>query len=128
MKKSILFTVLTFGILIFGFIQPKEEKLNFLFIIVDDLRPEIGTYGAKHIKSPNLDRFASQSAVFERSFCNIPVCGASRASLMSGIRPARNQFQGFFTKTDTRPFQMVRFFIIKRMKKTLGMKFGKHNH
>jgi iduronate 2-sulfatase len=81
MKKSILFSALILSGIVLGFKQPKEEKLNFLFIIADDLRPELGTYGASHIKSPNLDKFAAQSAVFERAYCNIPVCGASRAVL-----------------------------------------------
>ena len=74
-----------------------KQKPNVLFIAVDDLRPELNFYGAKHIKSPNLDKLASQSMVFNRSYCNIPVCGASRASLLSGARPTRNRFIGFNT-------------------------------
>lgn len=86
------FIVLLTGIAVVGFNYEKKEKPNVLFIIVDDLRPELGTFGATHIKSPNIDKLAAQSAVFERAFCNIPVCGASRASLMSGIRPGRFRF------------------------------------
>ena len=75
--------------------QPQQPiKPNILFIAVDDLRPEFGAYGAKHIHSPNLDKLASQSMVFNRAYCNIPVCGSSRASLLSGLRPSLHRFPG----------------------------------
>ncbi len=78
----------------------EKKQPNILFIAVDDLRPELNFYGANHIKSPNLDQLASESLVFNRAYCNIPVCGASRASLMTGIRPTRKRFIGAFTKLD----------------------------
>ena len=71
---------------------------NILFIAVDDLRPELNTYGASHIHSPAIDQLASESLVFERAYCNIPVCGASRASLMSGVRPGRYRFLSYLTR------------------------------
>ena len=71
---------------------------NILFIAVDDLRPELNTYGASHIKSPHIDQLASESLVFDRAYCNIPVCGASRASLMSGVRPGRYRFLSYLTR------------------------------
>lgn len=76
------------------------ETPNILFIAVDDLRPELGCYGAEQIHSPNIDRLAAQGTMFERSYCNIPVCGASRASLMTGLRPARNRFLYYHTWAD----------------------------
>ncbi|MFH4966994.1 sulfatase [Gaetbulibacter sp. M240] len=83
------------------FIVPEQTtKPNILFIAVDDLKPEINAYGASHISSPNLDKLASQSLIFERSYCNIPVCGASRASILSGLRPTRNRFLNFSTRKD----------------------------
>ena len=57
-------------------------------------------YGANHIQSPNLDKLASQSLVFNRAYCNIPVCGASRASLLTGARPTRNRFIDARTQKD----------------------------
>ena len=81
--------------------QDKSQKpMNILFIAIDDLRPELNFYGANHIKSPNLDKLAGESLVFNRAYCNVPVCGASRASLMTGARPTRKRFVNAHTKKD----------------------------
>ncbi|WP_460544533.1 sulfatase [Echinicola sediminis] len=76
------------------------KKPNILFIAVDDLRPELNFYGSQNISSPNLDKFASESLVFTRAYCNIPVCGASRASLLTGTRPTRYRFIDARTRKD----------------------------
>ena len=76
------------------------QEPNILFIAVDDLRPELACYGKEMISSPNIDRLAAEGTRFDRSYCNIPVCGASRASLMTGLRPARNRFLSYLTRAD----------------------------
>ncbi len=73
------------------------DRPNVLFIAVDDLRPQLACYGRTGMHSPNLDRLAASGFRFGRAYCNVPVCGASRASLMTGIRPARNRFVGYST-------------------------------
>ncbi|GAL72693.1 sulfatase [Jejuia pallidilutea] len=78
----------------------ENKKPNILFIAVDDLRPELNFYGANYIKSPNLDKLAGESLIFERAYCNVPVCGASRASLMTGARPTRKRFINAHTNKD----------------------------
>ncbi|MDR1958225.1 MAG: sulfatase [Planctomycetaceae bacterium] len=70
----------------------KPDKPNILFIAVDDLRTELGCYGKERIKSPNIDRLASQGVVFEHAYCMVSVCGASRSALLTGTRPKYNRF------------------------------------
>jgi iduronate 2-sulfatase len=65
----------------------KPTKPNILFIAIDDLRPELGCYGNEQILSPNIDKLASEGLVFNRTYCQQAICMASRASIMSGLRP-----------------------------------------
>lgn len=77
-----------------------NTKPNVLFIAIDDLRPELNCFGASHVHSPNLDRLAAGGVVFERAYCMVPTCGASRASLMTGLRPTRNRFVNYLTRAE----------------------------
>jgi len=67
-------------------------KKNILFLMIDDLRPELSVYGQGQISSPNIDALAKSGVTFNRAYCNVPVCGASRASILTGIRPTANRF------------------------------------
>ncbi len=60
---------------------------NVLFIAVDDMRCDLGCYGASQVRSPNIDRLAGTSVLFTRAYCQQAVCNASRASIMTGLRP-----------------------------------------
>ena len=72
-----------------------EQRPNVLFIAVDDLRPQLGCYGMSSMRTPHIDRLAADGILFERAYCMVPTCGASRASLMTGIRPSRNRFVNY---------------------------------
>ncbi|MGD9647089.1 MAG: sulfatase [Pirellulales bacterium] len=63
------------------------ERPNVLLICVDDLKPVLGCYGDKLVKSPNIDRLARRSVLFEGAYCNQAVCSPSRNSLLVGLRP-----------------------------------------
>lgn len=73
---------------------------NILFIICDDLRPELNCYGNSMIVSPNIDKLAENSVVFNRAYCNIPVSGASRASIFTGLRPTKSRFVSWNARVD----------------------------
>ena len=60
---------------------------NILFISIDDLRPELGCYGASHMLTPQIDKLASHGVVFDRCYVQVAVCNPSRASMMTGLRP-----------------------------------------
>ena len=61
--------------------------MNVLFIAIDDLKPLIGSYGYSHIHTPNIDKLAAQGTLFTNAHCQQAVCGPSRASLLTGMRP-----------------------------------------
>jgi len=78
----------------------KEEKAqvsgtpNVLFICIDDLRPELGCYGNDYIHSPHIDRLAQSGTVFTNHYVQVPTCGASRFSLLTGMWPATTRHLG----------------------------------
>ena len=80
------FTVATFITLSVAAAQAKPK--NVLFIIADDLRPEIQAgYGQRHMITPNIDKLVKGSLVFQRAYCQHALCVPSRNSFMTGRRP-----------------------------------------
>lgn len=65
------------------------KKPNVLFVAVDDLNHWVTHLGRNpQAKTPNIDRLAKMGVTFTHAYCAAPVCNASRAALMSGLRPS----------------------------------------
>jgi len=75
------------------------KAMNVLFLIVDDLRPQLGCFGHGQMVTPNIDKLASTSVIFRRNYCQQAVCSPSRTSLLTGRRP-----------DTTKVFDLVKFF------------------
>jgi len=86
--KNLAFFILVVFSLVSCASEKKEEKApNILFISIDDLRAELGVYGNPIIQTPNLDELATTGMAFSNHFVHVPTCGASRSSLLTGLRP-----------------------------------------
>ncbi len=77
-----------------------DKKPNVLFIAIDDLRPQLACYGRDQMRTSNIDGLAGRGVLFRQAYCQVPVCGATRASLLTGVRPARDRFVNYFTWAD----------------------------
>lgn len=81
--------------------QPLQQT-NLLMIMFDDLRPELSIYGRNHMITPNFERLAARSVVFDNVHAQISVCNPSRDSLLTGLRPDTIGTYGF--QSSFRPF------------------------
>ncbi|WP_136480770.1 sulfatase [Cognatitamlana onchidii] len=90
-RRFLVYLMLSF----FGIVNCQKKsfskKTNVLLICVDDLRPELKSFGATYISSPNIDALAEQGIRFQKHFVNSPSCGPSRFTLLTGqFGPAGN--------------------------------------
>lgn len=83
-KQILAFSLL---LILWVSISEAEDRLNVLFIAVDDMNCDLSIYGKKEMPMPNLQRLANLGIRFNRAYCQQPLCGPSRASLMTGLRP-----------------------------------------
>ena len=66
-----------------------KPQLNVLMISIDDLNDWVGVMGGHpNAKTPNIDRLAAGGMLFANAHANAPICGPSRTSLMTGLRPS----------------------------------------
>lgn len=69
-------------------LEPRPSIRNVLFIMGDDHSAEVlGCYGNSMVRTPNLDRLASEGVRFDRAYTNSPVCAPSRQSILTGKLP-----------------------------------------
>ncbi|MCK5208753.1 MAG: sulfatase [Cyclobacteriaceae bacterium] len=64
----------------------KYKKPNVVLICVDDLRTDLGCYGVETIRTPNIDKLASQGRLFSNHYVFMAACGPSRSTLLGGQR------------------------------------------
>jgi len=81
---------LSASILLCFLLGAQAQKPNIVLIISDDLNTRIGPYMEIDKHTPSLDRLAAEGIRFTRTYCQFPLCGPSRASLMSGLHPETN--------------------------------------
>ena len=76
--------------------MPPTGSKNVLYLVMDDLRPEIhGPYNQSKMFTPNIDKFAAGATTFSNAYTNIAVCSPSRVSFLSGRRPTTTHVYNF---------------------------------
>ena len=105
----------------------KPHQTNLLFIMFDDLRVELSIYGKSGIISPNFERLAARSVIFDNAYCQISVCNPSRDSLLTGLRPDTVGTYAFQTSYNTYADHMLLPTRLKRSGYTTAG-YGKIRH
>ena len=86
---------------------------NVLIFFIDDLRPELGSYGVDYIQTPHMDALAAAGVLFERAYCQQGVCAPSRISMLTGQYPDTTGIYDLFTPLRSKhpdTMTMPRFF------------------
>lgn len=80
-----------------------QKQPNVLFIAVDDLNKSLGCLNNySNTKTPNMDKLASKGVLFSNAHCQAPLCGTSRASIMTGLRPSATGIYGMISDDKVR--------------------------
>ena len=117
-------------------IPKKEQPPNVLMISIDDLNDWVGILGVNpDVKTPNIDRLVKEGILFTNAHCQAPICGPSRASIMSGLRPSTSGIYGQIKdenlRTDSQIMESIRFlpqYFGDNGFKTIGVGKIFHNH
>ncbi|WP_395740094.1 sulfatase [Prosthecobacter sp.] len=73
------------GLFLFAFCSAIHAGApNFVWIIADDMSPDIGAYGLKEVSTPNLDKLAAEGRRYTRAYATAPVCSSSRSAFILG--------------------------------------------
>lgn len=105
--KQVMVRIIILSILLFttSFSKAKQpnDRPNILMICVDDLNNWLSCMnGHSNAKTPNIDQLANEGILFTNAHCQVPLCGPSRASIMSGIRPSTSGIYGQINDNEIR--------------------------
>ena len=129
MKKTLLFL----GIVLFWLVNLNaDNRPNFVFIFADDLGwGDLGCYGHPQLKTPNLDKMASEGLLLTNFYVANPVCSPSRTAVMTGQYPVRHRIHRHFTSNHDRnaslnmpDFLDPKVTLVTRLMKENGYKTG----
>ncbi len=88
-KARIVIRILSIAVISLAALTPATfawaERPNVMWIIADDLSPELGCYGYDAVATPNIDQLAEQGARFTNAFATAPVCSSSRSAFITGV-------------------------------------------
>jgi len=124
--QKVIWTSLAFSLLLTGAAYAAPAK-NVLFILVDDLGwRDLGCYGHKIHETPNIDKLAGQGMRFTDGYAACPICGPSRAAIMSGKFPSRTGFtDNYISRVErTRQFMKLEEFTLAEAFKAGGYQTG----
>ena len=68
-----------------GTSSPRANRPNVLWLIAEDMGPELGAYGQANVRTPHLDSLAARGMLFTHAFTTSPVCSPSRSALNTGL-------------------------------------------
>ena len=73
------------GVLVATTAVARERQPNILWILAEDIGPDLSCYGTPAVKTPHLDRLAAEGVRFEYAYTAAPVCSTSRSAMMTGM-------------------------------------------
>ncbi|QVY65598.1 sulfatase [Polaribacter sp. Q13] len=78
----------------------KKERPNIIWIMAEDMSTDLETYGMPNVKTPNLNKMASEGIRFDNAFVTNPICSPSRSAMMIGTHQVKTNSQNHRSNRD----------------------------
>lgn len=121
------YLILVTGLLASLSVKAQEEKpMNVIFVLCDDMGyGDLGCYGQKYIKTPNIDRMAREGMQFMQHYAGCPVSAPSRCSIQTGLHSGHSQIRGNKEiKPEGQEAMGANTYTIARLMKNAGYRTG----